>query len=241
MIWSPPPPQLNLPPGQAHIFRLRLDLPEDRLTALHTWLDDDERHRAGRYHFDRDRRKFIAAHGQVRQILADILALDPEAIRFDHNPYGKPALSGKTDLHFNLTHSRGLGLLGLCTGQELGIDLEVEQREVEIEAIARRFFAPGEVERLLALPAGLRRAAFFNCWTRKEAYIKGRGQGLSIPLDAFEVSLVPGEPPQLFERLPERLPSPDWSLYDIYPGPGYTGALAVQGSPVSLSCWDWPV
>jgi 4'-phosphopantetheinyl transferase len=239
MTWSPAPPQPDLLPGQAHVYRLALELPPERLESLLAWLDEEEQARAARYHFESDRRKFVAAHGQVRQALAVCLGVRPAALRFTFNDYGKPALASATELRFNLAHSGSLGLLAVCAGQELGVDLEMEGRVVDIAAIARRFYAPGELAQLLALPEGQQRQAFFACWTRKEAYLKGRGLGLSLPLDSFEVSLAPGEPPQLFDLMPGRVPNPDWRLYDLRPAPGYAGALAVQGNPVEVVCWDW--
>ncbi len=239
MPWSPSPARPILQPGQAHVFRLALDLPAARLEALRALLDEPEQARAARYHFDSDRQRFAAAHGQAREILGACLGLPPAELRFAHNRHGKPALVGPGELRFNLSHSGPLGLLALCLGQEVGVDLEAERERVGFAAVARRFFAPGEVERLLALPADQQRAAFFTCWTRKEAYLKGRGEGLSISLSSFEVSLAPGEPPQVF-TLPGRVPHPSWRLYDLYPGTGFTGALSVQGPPVEIRCWDWP-
>lgn len=237
--WPAPPFWLVPLPGQAHIFRLPLDLPEARLEALRPLLDEAEQARAARYLFERDRRRFIAARGQVRQILGFCLERRPEDLRFSLSARGKPSLDEPTCLRFNLSHSRSLGLLVVCAGQDVGIDLEAGRDEADTAGIARRFFTPGEAARLQALPEEQHRAAFYTCWTRKEAYLKGRGEGLAVSLSSFEVSFAPGEPPQVF-TLPERTPDPDWRLYDLRPGQGFAGALAVRGQPVELFCWDWP-
>jgi len=241
MNWPIAPPLPPLLPGQACVFRLALDLPVENLAALWPLLNEAEQARANRYIRAGHRREFTAAHGQMRQILGAYLELEPACVRFITGEHGKPALAGETALRFNLSDSQDVGLLALCAGQEVGVDLEAERDQVNIESLARRFFAPGEVERLLALPDEARRAAFFTCWARKEAYLKGRGLGLALSLSSFEVSFTPGEPPLLFDRLPEQIPSRDWRLYEIRPGPGYAGALAVAGSPVTVRCWDWQV
>lgn len=240
MLWLPPPALPDLPPGQAHIYRLSLDLPVDSLEPLRALLDETEQARAARFHFEGDRQRFVAAHGQVRQVLGNCLGLPPADLRFALNPHGKPALVEAGDLRFNLSHSRAWALLALCRGQELGVDLEAERDKVNFTSLARRFFAPGEVERLLALPPEQQRAAFFTAWTRKEAYLKARGEGLTVSLGSFEVSLAPGQPPQVFD-LPARAPDPLWRLYDLPPIPGFAAALAVAGEPVEVRCWEWAV
>ena len=241
--WTPAPTsaQLALETGWAHVFRLRLDVSPECAARLRPLLSPDEQSRASRYHFAADRLHFTAAHGQLRQILAAYLRCAPAELAFEQNPYGKPALVGGPALQFNLSHSRGLGLLAVTAAQTVGVDVEGLRPDLERENIARRFFAPAEVERLLALPAGQQIEAFYACWTRKEAYMKARGLGLSIPLDGFQVTLAPGEAVRLLHTEPGSPPPAAWSLAAFDPGPGFAAALAVLGELRGVRCWDWPL
>jgi 4'-phosphopantetheinyl transferase len=133
-----------------------------------------------------------------------------------------------------------VALYAVARGREVGIDLEFIRRDLEVEQIAERFFSRQEIATLRALPADLRRDAFFLCWTRKEAYIKARGEGLSLPLDQFDVSLIPGEPAALLSTRPDSDEALRWSLQELPLGSGYVAALAVEGRGRSFSCWQWP-
>jgi 4'-phosphopantetheinyl transferase len=170
---------------------LALDVPEARLTRLRLLLDAGERARAERFVFERHRRRFTAARGLLRETLAAELGGDPAALRFEYGPRGKPRLAAGSDdgLRFNVSHSGELLLIALARGAELGVDVEAVRPDIDHAAIARRFFSACEQAALLALPDPLRARGFFAIWTRKEAYVKLLGGGLSIPLDGFDVSL----------------------------------------------------
>jgi 4'-phosphopantetheinyl transferase len=149
--------------------------------------------------------------------------------------------SGRTigeSLSFNVTHTQGMALYAVTRNHAIGVDLEYIQRQMEWEEVAERFFSPYEVSMLRAVPPHTRHIAFFNCWTRKEAYIKARGMGLSLALDQFDVSLIPGEPAALLNIREEGQDISNWSLYDLYPGNDYIAALAVEGHISSLKCWQ---
>jgi 4'-phosphopantetheinyl transferase len=133
-----------------------------------------------------------------------------------------------------------VALYAVARGREVGIDLEFIRRDLEVEQIAERFFSRRETATLRALPTDLRKYAFFLCWTRKEAYIKARGEGLSLPLDQFDVSLIPGEPAALLSAQPDSDEALRWSLQELTLASGYVAALAVEGRGWSLSCWQWP-
>src|SRR5262249_26367386 len=151
------------------------------LTRLREILADDERRRADRFHFEKDCRHFTAARGAMRILLAGYLAHRPEEVRFAYSNYGKPRLAAESKLCFNLTHSQGLALLAVTRGREIGVDVErLREMERDGEPLAERFFSPREAAVLRSLPTRLRREAFFHCWTRKEAYIKAHGMGLSL-------------------------------------------------------------
>ncbi len=139
-----------------------------------------------------------------------------------------------------MSHSHGVALYAVTRDREVGIDLEFIRRDLEVEQIAERFFSRRETATLRALPTALREYAFFLCWTRKEAYIKARGEGLSLPLDQFDVSLIPGEPAALLSTQPDSDEALRWSLQELTLASGYVAALAVEGRGWSLSCWQWP-
>lgn len=184
------------------------------------------------------RRRYANAHAQMRHILALFLDCSPGAIRYTRGPQGKPALEQEGLLRFNLSHSEGIGLLAVCLGQETGVDVEFPRENIDLTAIARRFFAPIEAETIIALPPADRQRAFLACWTRKEAYIKLLGGGLSIPLDGFAVSVHPGKPVSIHDTASDS-PITSCSLYEIDPGSGCAAALAVSGRLSAIDCWDW--
>jgi 4'-phosphopantetheinyl transferase len=132
-----------------------------------------------------------------------------------------------------------VALYAVTRAREVGIDVELIRSDLKIEQIAERFFSHHEIATLRALPTELRQSAFFRCWTRKEAYIKATGKGLSLPLDQFEVSLTPGEPAALLSTQPDPNEAQRWSLRELTPAPGYAAALAVEGHGWCLACWDW--
>jgi 4'-phosphopantetheinyl transferase len=143
------------------------------------------------------------------------------------------------ELRFNVSHSHGLALYAVTRRRKIGIDIERVRPISGPEQLAARFFSAGENAELCALPEHVKHEAFFNCWTRKEAYVKARGEGLSLPLNQFDVSLNPGEPARLLrvERDPQE--AARWSLQGLTPAPGYVAALAVEGHGWRLACWEW--
>jgi 4'-phosphopantetheinyl transferase len=191
-----------------------------------TVLSPEERLRVERFRVADHRRRYTIAHGALRAILAGYGKGDPLALEFGTGPRGKPFLAQQPELCFNLSHSGQLALIAVGA-RELGIDLE-KMRHLESQRdIARRHFAPGEFAALEALPDADQRAAFYRCWTRKEAYIKAVGAGLSMPLDVFEVSL--GDDAS-FVAFRDGVEDPaTWLLADVSPGPDYAAALAVKG------------
>src|SRR6476659_2394037 len=187
-------PGLALDATEVHLWQASLDgRPAD---IFESFLSADELDRANRFHFAADRIHFIVARGLLRNLLAAYLGINCAELRFSYGAKGKPflLLDGQTQINFNLSHSHGRAAFAFSRGRELGVDLEFVKEDFEAELIATRFFSRSEVLALRLVPAELRNQAFFNCWTRKEAYIKARGEGLSMPLDQFDVSLKPGEP-----------------------------------------------
>jgi 4'-phosphopantetheinyl transferase len=209
---------------------------------LHS-LAADEQARAERLYFKQDHEHFIVARGALRAILGRYLNRAPEYVSFCYSSHGKPALAGSPDgnaIHFSVSHSHGVALYAVTRGREVGIDLERIRSDLAVAEIAERFFSRREIAMLRTLPAELQRQAFFRCWTHKEAYIKARGEGLSLPLDEFDVLFAPGEPDAALGTQRDPSEASRWSLRELTLAPGYSAALAVEGRGWRLSCWQWP-
>jgi 4'-phosphopantetheinyl transferase len=207
-------------------------------------LAPDECLRAERFHFERDRRRFIVGRGVLRTILGRYLGLEPNHLQFCYGPRGKPALAGISTrpnawLCFNLAHSQNLALYAVTCERELGVDIECIHAIPDAEQIAARYFSAHENAGLRSLPANQKQEAFFNCWTRKEAYIKAIGDGLAQPLAEFDVALAPGEPARLLRIKDNAQAAARWSIQALTPAPGYVAALAVKGHDWQLKCWQW--
>lgn len=234
-----PPKKVALGENEVHVWRSTLNLSGPQLKNLEQTLDEEEQRRANRFHFSRDREHFIVARGLLRIILSQYLGYEPSQLKFCYGPYGKPALteqSGGGSLQFNLSHSSGMALYAVAHHRKIGIDLERVRADWASEEVAKQFFAPGEVAQLRAVPQSLWHQAFFHCWTRKEAYIKARGEGLSVPLDRFEVSLTPGKPAALLSTKDDPREVSRWSISELTVNSDYVAALAVRGHDWQLSC-----
>jgi len=236
-MWSDAPPSLSLPSGEVHVWRVHLEPPVEALQGLVRTLDGDEQIRASRFHFDKHRRRFIVGHGVLRTLLGRYLEIPPADVRFVYGPYGKPELDEahhRSALRFNASHSHEIAIYAFTQDQNVGIDVECVKEDFATEEIAERFFSEYEVQVLRALPRAEQVAAFFRCWTRKEAYIKAIGSGLSHPLDQFDVTLAPGEPAALLRDRRDAEASTKWTLHNLEISDGYVGALAVAGSGQEL-------
>ncbi|MDT5062756.1 MAG: 4-phosphopantetheinyl transferase [Acidobacteriota bacterium] len=242
--WAAPPEQLTLLDDEVHVWRAslpRTTTKPPQLQSLYTLLSPDEVSRAERFHFERDRASFIVARGMLRTILAVYLKLHPAQLQFRYNAYGKPALDGdeaSSGLRFNLAHSHELALYAVTRNREIGIDVEYIRADFAGDEIAERFFSSTEIATLRKLSLEQRTEAFFNCWTRKEAYIKARGEGLSFPLDRFDVSLIPGEEPLTLNVHQASSETARWTLQSLMPEDGYVAAMAVEGDGWNLRYWQ---
>jgi 4'-phosphopantetheinyl transferase len=238
--WNPPTADLRLGPDDVHVWRVSLNGSASSAEGLLEILDPDEQRRADKYHFKRDRERFIAARGALRHILSRYLAIEPSRIRFTYSPYGKPGLASEmNELNFNVSHSNELALYAVALGCEVGLDIEFIREDFACMEIAERFFSPQEVASLRALPSGLQTLAFFNCWTRKEAYIKARGEGFSHPTAQFTVSCAQGQPAAILSTENDPREFSRWWLQELRPGAGYVAALALRGTPRQLRLWQW--
>lgn len=239
--WTSPPEPVVLAASEVHVWRCDLDGAPRGEEELGRTLGASEQQRAGRLVRARDRRRWMAARGWLRRILARYVGKSPAALEFATNAYGRPHLAGDgagTVLRFNQTHSRGLSLIAVGCSRDVGVDVEFIRTGVAMLEIATRFFSPVETARLRALDAGDRLRAFFECWTRKEAFVKACGRGLAYPLDAFEVAFGPGAAPEVVRVGADRDASRRWRLENLDPHPDFAGALVAAGRDWRLRCWD---
>lgn len=239
----------TLPTDEVHLWLADLDTLGWDPGRFRELLSEDEVQRASRYHNRDDWRHFILRRGLLRSILGRYLGVPPAEVRFIYSQYGKPGLDGihrASWLNFNLSHSADLALFALGRGRRVGVDVERVRTDLDIVELAGRYFSTAERAALLALPGADQLHAFFACWTRKEAFIKASGWGLSFPLDAFDVTLAPFEEARLlavrygsenaaFSSLP---PERAWLFQHLEPRPGYIGALCVEGKGWRLCSWD---
>ena len=234
-VLSVPPPLTGL---DVHVWRVALDRPSASVAALAGLLSAEEMDRAARFVFERDRRRYIVARAALRQLIARYVGRAPDSVPFRYGKFGKPRLDGRSGPAFNVSHSEECALIAVSRRGALGVDIEAIRELRDAEDIATRFFAPGEVARLMALPAAVRTGAFFTCWTRKEAYLKALGSGLAKPLDAFEVTFGAGEPPRL-TVLGDREETARWTVHDLRPVDGFAAALVTRTTASVAGCWDW--
>jgi 4'-phosphopantetheinyl transferase len=208
----------------------RLDVDSDRVEALSELLSGAEQARASRFVFARERRRFIVARGRLRELLSERLGLPPEAIEFTYGPHGKPEIApacADSQLRFNLSHARDLAVYAFAQGRAIGVDVEWVHPIDDAGDIAARVFTASEREAYFSLEPRERLEAFFHCWTRKEAFVKAQGDGLSRALSDFDVSVVPGEPARILRVGDMPGERSGWTLHAIAPAPGFVGAVVV--------------
>jgi 4'-phosphopantetheinyl transferase len=227
-------------PNEVHVWKIYLKAPG--LCDKREILANDERVRASRFRFHTDSDRFIAARYSLRTILARYLRTQPAEVEFGLNPFGKPYLTSghdKLGLRFNLSHSHDMALLAVARNRDVGVDVEFRRADFATDEVARRFFSRTERNQLGAIAPEQKTEAFFNCWTRKEAYIKARGEGLSFPLDQFDVSFAPDAPPALLGNRRDANEVSRWSFEELSPADGYAAALTVEGNFSRLLLWDF--
>ncbi len=225
-----------------HVWRIALDQAPAGVAQLAPLLSADERARAVQLCAGRVRSRFVVGRGMLRAILGAYVGMAPGQLQFRYGRWGKPDLvddqAGTPPVRFNAAHSDGLGLCAFTRDRRIGVDVERLRSVDDADRIARRFFSPREQAVLDSLPEEDRLLAFFRCWARKEAFIKATGEGLSRPLNRFDVSLEPGKPVQLLGMDGGPEAASHWSLAGLAPAPGYVGALAVEGTGWHLSCYE---
>lgn len=226
---------VSLADGTVEVVTVRLDVGLAIVGELAQCLSDTERQRASRFVFERDRHRFIVGRARLRHLLASRLGVQPDVVELIYGPRGKPALSpgfADLDLRFNLSHSEDVAVFAFSRGREIGVDVEAVRELRDADEIAARFFSRRENEAYRALDPRDKPLGFFNCWTRKEAFIKALGDGLYHALDRFDVSLTPGEPPSIL--CVENTPGADcgWRMDSFSPAPRFVAAVVTESVPL---------
>ncbi len=241
--WHSAPDVLDLADDEVHVWQVSLTRGPEEEAQFRGLLTADEVERAARFHFEKDRSAFIARRGILRLLVGRYMARQPFRESFELNAYGKPSLPSAAngiDLRFNVSFSHSVALMGVTRGRDVGVDIEWIRPDMDYCSIAESFFSLHERYALRSLSDSDRAAGFFACWARKEAYIKARGTGLSMPLDQFDVTVSPDQPPLLLATRDDPLEATRWSLETLYSGPDYAAALAIEGHGLRVSCWEWP-
>jgi 4'-phosphopantetheinyl transferase len=239
-MWRTEPKQQPLPAAdEVHVWTVQLPAatPVDESV-----LSADEQERAGRFHFAADQTRYRATQVILRRMLADYLGVEPAKLAFTRDSSGKPHLvlsPEQPPLTFNLSHSGGVLLYGVALARRVGVDVEAIRTNFDLMELARGQFAPAEVDKLASVPEAARGPAFFACWTRKEAYLKARGEGLGFPLNKFAVTLGPDEEPAVSWLEGDPDVTRRWSVFDLSGIPGCRAAVVVEGRPVRLSQKNW--
>ncbi len=225
-----PSAEVQIDAREVHIWHSNLQVSPIQYQDMESLLSEEERKRAERFHYDIHRVRFTVARATLRLILAKYLSQAPKEIQFGYGINGKPGLASPNPLQieFNLSHSEDAVVIAVCREAAVGVDIESIKPNREILRIARRFFSKHEYTVLQSLPKTQRLSGFYNCWTRKEAFVKAVGSGLYMPLDAFAVTLNPHEPARLLWMKGEPDAAEKWSLYSWQPTENFTAALAVK-------------
>jgi 4'-phosphopantetheinyl transferase len=217
----------ELHPGVVHLWQRRLDASAEEVSAYYRLLSSEEQERALRFRVERPRTEFVLTRGTLRTLLAQYLGITPQEVQFRYEVRGKPALEGESGLCFNVSHTNGLALMAFVMRRTIGIDVENLVRGVDAQRLAERFFSERERQALRSLRGDELQPAFFRCWTRKEAYIKAKGDGLSLALDQFDVSIAEQDRDALLATRPDPTEATRWTVCDVPMGTGYVAAVAV--------------
>ena len=235
--WNAAPADFSLNPDQIHIWSIALDI--DIKTQIKYWkvLSEEERQRADSFKFLKDKIKYVACRGVLRQLMGKYLGERAKSVSIEYIKNGKP--HHNSNFEFNVSHSKDMAVIAFTYDTILGIDIEFIHRKIEFDQIAKRFFSSSEAEIVINASQGPIHKYFYNCWTRKEAFIKALGDGLSFPLDQFEVSCTPDDVPKLLSTKWDEKEVEEWSLWAFEKNEDYVGALAVRGPEKQLSYFTW--
>lgn len=237
--WPTPDKFPELSKQHVHVWCAQIDQLTDQLFQLKKLLSADETNRAEKFHFEKDRHRFIISRGLLRTILGHYAKIAPEQLEFHYTAHGKPELNSFPELQFNLSHAENIILCAFSSNYILGIDVEYLGHDCDMEEIAKRFFSPLEYQILKNLTGQKQRRAFFNGWTRKEAFLKAIGKGLSFSLSKVEVPLLPEETVTTLTIHDEQIKSQPWALHALSLASDYAAALVTKGKPQQIHTWHW--
>ena len=230
---------LNLVPHQVHLWFVDKKNHKDRLTSYWSILNELEKEKATKYRFEKDRDCSIIARGVIRMLLGNYLKIHPKDVKLKLGEFGKPFLNELSDIQFNVSHSAETIVLAFIKKDKIGVDVEHTKRNIEVNTIAKQFFSKEEITALFSLDEKFQKQAFYNCWTRKEAFIKALGSGLSFPLDEFVVSLDSTKNAQLLETKWNLKEKENWTLKSFEPAKNYIGAFSVKGKVTDVQYWKY--
>lgn len=238
-MWTKPSVQLQLNKNEVHLWKASLEFNDERYRKFYNILSKDEQIRANHFRFEKDRVQFVLARGILRQLLAGYLSMEASELRFQYTPLGKPYILRDYGLDFNVSHSSSLALFGFTIGRMIGIDIEFMSVNIEFASMVKQFFSPYEIKTLFSLPVSQQAEAFYMCWTRKEALIKAIGIGLSLPLDQFDVTLIPDEPAEILDIRWNHMDKNKWSMLSLSPASRFIGALVIEGETDCVHRFIW--
>ncbi len=222
-----------------HIWNVNFDVNDNELQSYFKLLSEDEKERANRFRFFKDKKCFIVTRGALRLISSHYLKKEAEDIVFSYEDYGKPYFKHKTNLKFNVSHSGSRAVIGFVHHHTIGIDIEKTKNDFDTFEIAANFFSKAEIEALRKIPKDEQYIGFYRCWTRKEAFIKAKGSGLSFPLDTFAVSLDSDSKASLLYTEWDKSEKDQWQLISFIPEDGYIAALITESLVDNVGCFDW--
>ena len=241
-IWERRQPTNHLGRAEVHLWSVSLQARPDTLSAFRSILSSDEKERVDRFLRIEDRELYTITRGALRSLLGAYLAIEPSEVEFAYDALGKPSLVGmgaQAGLNFSVSHSGAQALLGFARGRRIGVDLERVSADADVLELAERYFSSNEFKTLRSLTAEMQHEAFYCGWTRKEAYLKARGEGIFFGLERVEVSLVPGERAIIKKVSDDPNLSENWILEHLLPAPNYIGAVAAEGHDITLRFFRW--
>jgi 4'-phosphopantetheinyl transferase len=241
-VWQNPLNQPTLTDNQVHVWRANLDLPTVTIEELAAILSSDEIERANRFHFSKDRKRFIAARSILRQLLGNYLQITPDKLEFEYSDRGKPRLSASmpnSSLQFNVSHSHEYALYGFIYDQAIGVDIEYLREMSDAVKIAERFFSPREFKLIASYPKEQQHQVFFKFWTAKEAYLKATGTGLAGSIADVEISLDHTKSPKLLTIQGNKTAAASWSMYSCIPANNYLATIAVAIPITEQQVYFW--
>lgn len=227
-MWAHPAKDSYILNKSIHIWKINYPDFSGKQKILLEILNNTEKERSDKFHFKTDRKRYITTKALLKIILAQTLSTEPGQINFEFNKYGKPLIKNSNSPHFNVSHSADIGIIAITDVASIGVDVEKYRKRMNSPKVAKRFFSEKEAKAFLSLPHEQRLQGFFNCWTRKEAFIKALGLGLAMPLRDFDVTLKPGEETILEHVIRNGEHAEDWTLKNIPLENDYAAAFAVK-------------